>query len=132
MADAFSRAYVAWRSGHGPRGAPLPWLLRIARNRVADRWRRKRLLRWLPLAALGPADEPRTTDARAGAAEFWTWFEALARLLPDRQREVLILRYQRDLSDAEIGQIMGLTSSGVRSLAARALAALRSHPEIWT
>ncbi|MGH2467574.1 MAG: RNA polymerase sigma factor [Candidatus Limnocylindrales bacterium] len=131
-ADAFSRAYGAWRAGHGPQGAPLPWLLRIARNAVTDRWRRKGLLRWLPLDRLEPRHETAALDTQVREAEFWTWFEALSRVLSHRQREVIILRYRRDLSDAEIGQIMGLTSSGVRSLAARALAALRSHPEIWT
>ena len=132
VADAFIRAYAAWRSGHGPTGSPLPWLLRIARNRVTDRWRRRRLLRWLPLSSLSPADEPGAEDARASDAEFWTWFDALARALPVRQREVLILRYQRDLSDAEIGQVMGLSVSGVRSLVARALASLRTRPELWS
>ena len=41
-----------------------------------------------------------------------------------------MLRYQRDLTDADIAVVMGLTESGVRSLAARALAALRAHPEL--
>ncbi len=58
------------------------------------------------------------------------WFEALAGVLSDRQREVLLLRYQSDLTDADIAMIMGLSQSGVRSLVARALATLRSHPEL--
>jgi DNA-directed RNA polymerase specialized sigma24 family protein len=43
---------------------------------------------------------------------------------------VLLLRYRGDLSDEAIGLVMGLTASGVRSLVARALAALRSNPEL--
>jgi RNA polymerase sigma-70 factor (sigma-E family) len=49
--------------------------------------------------------------------------EALQRL-PARRREVLILRYYLDLSDAEIAQIMGISQTTVRSTAARALSAL--------
>jgi DNA-directed RNA polymerase specialized sigma24 family protein len=51
-------------------------------------------------------------------------------VLTARQREVLVLRYQRDLTDADIGSVMRLSESGVRSLVARALAILRSHPEL--
>jgi RNA polymerase sigma factor (sigma-70 family) len=58
------------------------------------------------------------------------WLDRLAAALPERQREVVFLRYRRDMSDAEIGEVMGLSESGVRSLAARAIAALRNHPEI--
>ena len=42
---------------------------------------------------------------------------------------MVFLRYQRDLSDEEIGEILGLSASGVRTLVSRALAALRQHPD---
>jgi RNA polymerase sigma-B factor len=59
------------------------------------------------------------------------WFDRFARELPARQREVLILRYQRDLDDSQIGEILGISASAVRSLVARACTALRRNPEIW-
>ena len=49
VAETFARAFAAWRSGHGPAGRPLPWLLVIARRIATDRWRRQRLIAWLPL-----------------------------------------------------------------------------------
>jgi RNA polymerase sigma factor (sigma-70 family) len=63
-------------------------------------------------------------------SEFWIWFNDLCRVLPRRQREVFILRYQRDLSDNDIGAIMRLSASGVRSLVARAVQTLREHEEL--
>ena len=42
------------------------------------------------------------------------------RQLPPRQREVLVLRYYLDLSDAEIAAVMGIGASSVRSAARRA------------
>jgi RNA polymerase sigma-70 factor (sigma-E family) len=51
---------------------------------------------------------------------------ALARL-PDRQREVLTLRYVAELSDLEIAKATGLSHGGVRSAASRGLAALRNE-----
>jgi RNA polymerase sigma factor (sigma-70 family) len=137
--DVFDRAFAAWRDGRGPAGRPLPWLLVIARRLLVDRWRRRRLIAWLPLrgrhqVADSEADafEPGVADRLAEEREFWLWLEALSTTLPDRQRELLFLRYQRDLSDEEIGEVLELSPSGVRSLAARAIAALRQHPELWS
>ncbi len=125
-AETFERAIRAWDRHESLRSRPLPWLLLTARRLATDRWRRaRRLVRLLPL--VGRRDDGPRPEA---VTEFWLWFEAVARLLNDRQREVLVLRYQRDLTDAEIGSVMGLSPSGVRSLAARALDALRHHPEV--
>jgi RNA polymerase sigma factor (sigma-70 family) len=52
--------------------------------------------------------------------------------LPDRQRAVVVLRYYLDLSDADIAAALGCRAGTVRSLAARAFAALRVHPEFAT
>ena len=128
--EAFQRAYAAWCSGHGPGGQALPWLLLITRRLVIDKTRRRRLLSWLPLAGLHPSHEP-SVEADTGRTEFWMWFDRFARELPGRQREALVLRYQRDLDDESIGEILGLSASGVRSLSARACEALRRNPEIW-
>jgi RNA polymerase sigma-70 factor (ECF subfamily) len=130
-ADTFQRAYSAIGAGRGPAGDPLPWLFLICRRIVLNIVRRRRLISWLPLASLPAAREPRHAET-AEAAEFWLWFGSLAKALPDRQREVLILRYQRDLDDEQIGVILGLSASGVRSLSSRAIQSLRTHPEIWS
>ena len=132
VADTFDRAFTAWRSGHGPAGRALPWLLVIARRIVVDRWRRDRLIRWLPFATGRTTHDPADTGDEGRRAEFWLWLDALAKALPARQREVVFLRYQRDLADEEIGEILGISASGVRTLVSRALAALRKHPELWS
>ena len=128
--EVFQKAYAAWLGDRRPEGQPLPWLLVITRRVVIDRSRRRKLVSWLPLESLNPGHEP-ADPADTGRAEFWLWFDRFARELPDRQREVLILRYQRDLEDEQIGEIMGISASAVRSLTARACAALRRNPEIW-
>ena len=46
--------------------------------------------------------------------------------LPPRQRTVLVLRYYEDLPDADIAAVIGAKEATVRSLAMRALAALRN------
>ena len=125
-AEAFVKAWDAWTDDRGPTGRPLPWLLVITRRLIVDGWRRRRRIAWLPLldgSALPAPD-------RIVESEFWLWLDGLAAALPARQREVLFLRYRRDLTDAEIGAVMGLSGSGVRSLLGRAIQALRDHPEL--
>jgi RNA polymerase sigma factor (sigma-70 family) len=49
------------------------------------------------------------------------------RALPVRQREVLVLRYFVDLSEAEVASATGISTAAVRSHAARAMSALRAE-----
>src|SRR5262245_25295733 len=144
VAETFARGFAAWRSGHGPAAHPLPWLLVIARRIATDRWRRRRLIAWLPLpdgrdtparvweGRRASEAEPGGPDVDAGAAEFWLWLDALSVALPTRQRDAIFLRYQHDLSDEDIGEVLGLSTSGVRTLVSRALNGLRKHPELWS
>jgi RNA polymerase sigma factor (sigma-70 family) len=46
------------------------------------------------------------------------------RRLPDRQREVLVLRFYLDEPETEIARVMGISQSTVRSTAHRALVKL--------
>lgn len=50
--------------------------------------------------------------------------------LAPRARAVLVLRYYADLDDAAIGKTLGISPSGVRATASRALAMLRAAPEL--
>ena len=49
-------------------------------------------------------------------------------LLPRRQREVLVLRYYVDLSEAQIADAIGISRGAVKSHASRGMAALRHQP----
>ena len=51
------------------------------------------------------------------------------RTLPDRQREVLALRYYLDLSEADIAATLGISRGAVKSHASRGVAALRTLME---
>lgn len=54
---------------------------------------------------------------------------AALRALPDRQREVLVLRYYLDLSEAEIADTLGISAGSVKTHASRGLAALAAQLE---
>jgi RNA polymerase sigma-70 factor (sigma-E family) len=55
---------------------------------------------------------------------------AALRALPERQREVVVLRFYGDLSEAQIAMTMGITRGAVKSHTSRAMAALRSVLEL--
>ena len=59
-----------------------------------------------------------------------TLLAALNRL-PTRQREVLVLRYYLDLSEAQIADALEISPGSVKTHASRGLAALRTGTE-WT
>ncbi|MFK0158363.1 SigE family RNA polymerase sigma factor [Streptomyces sp. NPDC090499] len=56
-------------------------------------------------------------------------FDALARLTA-RQREVLVLRYWSDLTEAQIAETLGVSRGTVKSTASRALATLEKLLEV--
>jgi RNA polymerase sigma-70 factor (sigma-E family) len=72
-----------------------------------------------------PADAPGADEAALAAARRTAVLDAM-RALPDRQREVLALRYYLDLSEAEIADALGISRGAVKSHASRGSAALRS------
>jgi RNA polymerase sigma-70 factor (ECF subfamily) len=120
--DVFERA-LHWAA---PPDAPLPWLLVVTRRLATDRWRRARRF----AAILLSGRSRRVEEGAEARSEFWAWFDAVSAVLTPRQWEVLALRYRDDLADEQIAEVMGLSTSGVRSLVARALDALRAHPEV--
>lgn len=81
--------------------------------------------RELPVA-LVPDLAAAEADDVAERDELW---RALRRL-PERQRAVLVMRFYLDASDEEIGRTLGCRRGTVRSLASRALAALRTDPTL--
>ena len=81
--------------------------------------------RELPVA-LVPDLAAAEADDVAERDELW---RALRRL-PQRQRAVLVMRFYLDASDEEIAHTLGCRRGTVRSVASRALAAMRTDPSL--
>ena len=104
------------------------WLYRIAHNLVAnwhrDRSRKQEIpLEDLPVAA-AKMDRPEATLMRSQEQDALL---RLIRQLPAERQNLLILKFVENLSNAEIGQIMGRSEGAVKSLYHRTLLALRDQ-----
>lgn len=75
-------------------------------------------------AAQSPLTAP-DADTRALAGDRRSAVLDALGQLPDRQREVLVLRYYLELSEAEIADALGIARGSVKSHASRGSAALR-------
>ncbi len=109
------------------RGLPFSaWLYRIAHNLVAN-WHRDRKRRTgIPLDALammgkdgGAAEEFVESHERLEALR-----EAISKLPAERQ-ELLLLKYSTELSNREIGKVMGRSEGAIKALYHRTLMALK-------
>ena len=125
-AKAFYKA-LANLKGYRHRGLPFSaWLYRIAHNLVAN-WHRDRKRRvGIPLdslAMIGDGGESADEFVQRGE-RVEVLREAISRLPPDRQ-ELLVLKSSTDLSNREIGAVMGRSEGAIKALYHRTLAALR-------
>jgi RNA polymerase sigma-70 factor (sigma-E family) len=94
-------------------------VLNAARSHLRKQQVRRRWLRSVD----APANSPPADGATLVHAETEVMLAALRRL-PDRQRDVLILRFYLDLSEAEIARTLGISTGSVKTHAHRGLAAL--------
>jgi RNA polymerase sigma-70 factor (sigma-E family) len=121
--EAFIGLYRGWHRIDDP-GRALAYLRTAVLNgaRSVLRGRRRGVARLLRLAQ----HDPPVWSAEAAAmdrADRRAVLAAVARL-PQRQREVLALRYYLDLSEPEIAAVLGIARGTVSATTARAIAAL--------
>ena len=124
-AEVFAAAFVALPRQRGLNG-PYPWLLGIARRKIADALRRRgrdegrtsALTEEMPAAS---SDLPEAALARQERALL---IHEMLAALPENQREALLLHYVEDLPQAHVAAVLGRSPAAVNSLLQRARAAV--------
>lgn len=122
----FERVIRAWDGFDPARASERTWILAIARNLLTDHYRRQR-----HRDALSLDEHPAVADALAqpgdAQRELLDREEVLGWLagLPEREREILALRYGADLTAEAIAQLTGLTAANVHQILSRTLRKLR-------
>jgi RNA polymerase sigma-70 factor (sigma-E family) len=118
--DAFMGLHRRWSGMRDPDRA-----LAYLRSSVCNTSRSKlRRLQTARRKAPPPAPPSATVEQSAELAEEHRLTLAAVRLLPDRQRQVLVLRYWLDQSEAEIAETLGISAGAVKSHASRGLHAV--------
>ena len=118
--DAFARLHRRWGRLRDE-DAAYGYLRTCVVNGSRSRLRRLRTAR--RYVAPHSPDDP-SPEGHAILREEHAAVRAALRELPARQREVLVLRYWSDLSEAEIAGTLGISRGAVKSHASRGLAAL--------
>jgi RNA polymerase sigma-70 factor (ECF subfamily) len=131
VSDVFEKAYVKM---HGLRSADAfsSWLFTIARNEVASHWRKEK-----PAAkALQEAawhnelnHQPPSPEDTLLHRERISHLASLLRQLPPREQEIISLKFDAELTNREIADILGTSEVNVRVTIFRALRKLGARME---
>jgi RNA polymerase sigma-70 factor, ECF subfamily len=127
--DLTSRTFEkAWRNRRRYRrdlAAFSTWLLRIARNAAIDHRRTAHEHAPLEEAAEAPAEG--TPEEEAMIRSNFARLSLLIGRLPERDRELLALKYGAGASNRAIAEISGLSESNVGTILHRAVQTLRAQ-----
>ena len=113
--DAFIKVIKTLRAGrYNEEGKFLPWVLRIAHNLVIDHFRKEKRSPMIVNSdgfdifdVLGIHDE--SMEERMIKEQTYSDLKSLIHLLPDEQKEVLIMRHYGDLSFKEIADLTNVS-----------------------
>lgn len=113
--EALARVYVRWPKVRT--GTPMAYTRRVVANLHTDRWRKLR-------REVLVDQTPEHADHRA-SSQHVDLIRAL-QALPERQRQVVVLRHYLDLSEQQTADTLGIGVGTVKSAASRGLARLRT------
>ena len=120
----FEKAWLARRRYRRDLAGFCTWLLTIARNVAVDHYRAHR-----PHAPLEAAESLADSMTADESSERRSDFERLTRLLealPERERELISMKYGAELTNRAIAKATGLSESNVGTILHRTIQDLRS------
>jgi RNA polymerase sigma-70 factor (sigma-E family) len=127
--EAFVNLHRHWRHLRDP-DAAVTYLNKVVVNRARDHLRRTRrttvVLRRMVFRSEERASAEHEAVEHDEAERLW---QAIT-TLPQRQREVLVLRYYLDQSEAEIADTLDVSRGSVKQHASRGVAALARRLEV--
>lgn len=123
--SALEKVFKVWRKRE------IEHPLAYARRAVLNQYLSGGRSRWRETPVADPSDdhEQATPDHAAALASRDALLAALADLTP-RERAVIVLRYQQDLTEAATAEQLGIRVGTVKSTASRAMAKLRRSPDL--
>ena len=119
----FEKAWRARRRYRKSRASVSTWLIAIARNVATDHFRRRR--DEVPLEGADAVDSA-TPEGEALRRSELRRLDVLVRALPDRERELIALKYGAELTNRAMAKLTGLSESNVGTILHRTVASLRA------
>ncbi len=120
----------AWKSRGNFRkdvGQVQAWLSGIARNVISDHFRKKS--REIPLEDIPESDFSYSVEDNIQRDQTFQAIMASLNKFPDRERELVALKYGAELTNREIACMTGLSESNVGTILNRVVAKLRNEWE---
>ncbi len=131
VSDTFEKAFIKM---HSLRSAEAfgSWLFTIARNEVASHWRKEKPAAKAIQDAAWHNDlihQPPTPEDTLLHRERLSHLVSLLRQLPPREQEIISLKFDAELTNREIAQVLNTSEVNVRVTIFRALRKLRERME---
>ncbi|QLL08327.1 RNA polymerase sigma factor [Mycobacterium vicinigordonae] len=123
--ETFLAAMQAARTRKDPPTIAMPWLIGVARHKLADHYRRRR-----DFVLVADPPEPAGADDDWDAELDRLVAESVLNRLSEPHRAVLVLRYMDDCTVGECAELLGRTVHATEALLVRAKRAFRKeYPE---
>jgi len=127
--EVFLRGWENFKENHNDIENPSAFLYQIARNLVIDHYREKGRTQFVSSDNVPVADPRTDLEEMAKDGSDLEIIKSAINNLKDEYKEVIILRYLDDLSNAEISEITDKSEGAVRVMISRALKALKNEVE---
>ncbi len=121
VADAYTYCYEHYDAYDPSKSAVTTWLYLVLNSRIKNFYRDRR-------ESVDISTLENVLEGEGDEMEGSVWLEQVRgtltkalEKLPERQRQIVILRYFHDKSSAEIGDILGISAGNARVLLSRAL-----------
>jgi len=129
VSDVFEKAFIKMRSLRSPDSFG-SWLFTIARNEVSSHWRKTKPAARAAQEAAWETElhsQPRGPEETVLHKERLASLSQLVRQLPRREQEIIALKFDAELTNREIANVLSTSEVNVRVTVFRALRKLRER-----
>jgi len=131
--QVFEKALTAFDRYDPGRSAPQTWLLTIARNTVTDHLRKSSRRKTMPLDdAVGLAAADPSPSETTETHEEYEKLQTCLAVLPQRDQEIISLKFGGELNNRQIASVVGLSVNNVGTILFRAICKLRNCLKGWS